>query len=332
MLNTRLAAVFAAAAGAGAVYLGAHRLFNRVLIGMALDREEPALMKKALPLLSGGLSFGGDHVDKMKSKREEILAEAHEDVEIESFDGIRLVGHLYKRENAKRVLIAMHGWRSRWLYDFAAIWDFWRDEGCTVLCPEERAQGESGGDYMGFGLLERFDCLDWAKWVETNVAGGLPVYLTGDSMGAATILMTTGFADLPRCIHGVIADCGFTSPKAEFEHVVESNLHLPFVTHEKEADRMCKARIGMTSDAYSTLEAMKTNTRPILFIHGTDDHFVPARMSEENYAACKAPKELLLVEGADHAQSYIRDQERYEAAVREFFERYDYGKWTCENK
>ena len=46
-------------------------------------------------------------------------------------------------------------------------------------------------------------------------------------------------------------------------------------------------------------------------------------MSEENYAACKAPKELLLVEGADHAQSYIKDQERYEAAVREFFERYD---------
>lgn len=322
MNNTRIAALFAAGSAAAAAYMGAHRFINKTMIAMALDREEPAIMKKAMPILSG-FSVDEGYIESVGEKSGDIFAEPHEDIEIESFDGIRLVGHFFRRENARRVIIAMHGWRSRWFYDFSGIWDFWKETGCSILCPEQRAQGASGGDHMGFGLLERYDCLEWAKWAEANAAGDLPVYLAGVSMGAATVLMTSGFEDLPDNVHGIIADCGFTSPKAEFEYVTTQNLHLPFITRERDADRLCEKRIGMPSDAYSTLEAMKTNTRPILFIHGKKDHFVPARMSEETYAACKAPKELLLVDDADHAQSYLKDPARYEAAVREFFDQYD---------
>ena len=39
--------------------------------------------------------------------------------------------------------------------------------------------------------------------------------------------MTAGF-DLPKEVHGIIADCGFTSPYEIWRHVTERNLHLPF--------------------------------------------------------------------------------------------------------
>lgn len=55
---------------------------------------------------------------------------------------------------------------------------------------------------------------------------------------------------------------------------------------------------------YSSVCAMKENRIPVLFIHGDDDTFVPVTMTYENYKACTAPKELLIVPGADHAMSY----------------------------
>ena len=72
-------------------------------------------------------------------------------------------------------------------------------------------------------------------------------------------------------------------------------------------------------DEYSTLDAMEVNTRPVLFIHGSDDNFVPLKMSVDNYLACKAQKDMLIVPGAGHGMSYITDSGAYERAVRRFF-------------
>ena len=68
---------------------------------------------------------------------------------------------------------------------------------------------------------------------------------------------------------------------------------------------------------------MRDNTKPVLFIHGEEDTFVPMAMTLENYRACRAPKELLLVEGAGHGLSYLYDQKHYEEMVLRFFARYD---------
>ena len=79
----------------------------------------------------------------------------------------------------------------------------------------------------------------------------------------------------------------------------------------------------MSADEYSTIDAMKNATVPILFIHGMDDHFVPVDMTFKNYAACKSQKRLFLVPGADHAMSYVTDRAGYERVVKNFFEDFD---------
>jgi hypothetical protein len=50
----------------------------------------------------------------------------------------------------------MHGWRSSWSHDFGIIAPFWHDNDCCVLFAEQRGQGLSGGNYMGFGMLGIF--------------------------------------------------------------------------------------------------------------------------------------------------------------------------------
>ena len=57
---------------------------------------------------------------------------------------------------------------------------------------------------------------------------------------------------------------------------------------------------------------------PILLIHGLADQLVPPYMSKEVYDACKTKKYILLVEGATHAVSYIKDEQAYINQVEEF--------------
>ena len=61
----------------------------------------------------------------------------------------------------------------------------------------------------------------------------------------------------------------------------------------------------------------------MLFIHGADDTFVPVTTTYENYRSCTAPKQLLIVPGAQHGLSYYVEQEKYEKAVEAFWNEYD---------
>jgi len=44
-------------------------------------------------------------------------------------------------------------------------------------------------------------------------------------------------------------------------------------------------------------------------------------MTYENYRACAAPKQLLIVPGAEHGLSYLVEQKKYEETVRSFWSR-----------
>lgn len=65
------------------------------------------------------------------------------------------------------------------------------------------------------------------------------------------------------------------------------------------------------------------NRTPVLFVHGTEDRFVPVSNTLRNYQACRAEKELLLVEGARHIQSYLLGGDQYREKLARFFEKYD---------
>lgn len=309
-----------AVAGIAAVGAAYHYTM-KYLMKLALDREGPKRVEKDREkmLSSGDMS---EIMAKIMDAAGELEKCEHEQVETIAQDGTMLIGHWFCPENPKRVIVAMHGWRSTWSQDFGAIAPFWAENDCAVLYAEQRGQGNSGGEYMGFGLLERHDCLDWINWVNERTGGKLPVYLGGISMGATTVLMTAGF-ELPENVRGIVADCGFTSPDAIWKHVVENNFHLPYGIYSAAAGDICKRKIQVSSDSYSCADAMAVCKVPVLFIHGTDDNFVPVEMTYENYKACISPKRLFVVPGAEHGMSYLVDKSGYEDSVKKFWADYD---------
>lgn len=310
------AAACVTAVGASFAYLT-----TKLLVDAATEREQPKIIEKAQIKISGS-GVDEEFLKVSEQCSEKLKNLPLEEMRITSFDGTPLVGHWYPCENTKRIIVAMHGWRSSWYKDFGMIADFWNNNGCSVLFAEQRGQQGSGGSHICFGLSERYDCLEWIKFINATFGDEKPIYLAGISMGAATVLMTAGL-DLPQNVHGIMADCGFTSPKEIWRHVTTHNLHLSYRLHGFVADEMFKRKLNMGTDDYSTIEAMKNCRVPVLFIHGTDDNFVPVRMTYENYAACAAPKQLLIVPGADHGMSYYIERERYEKQVLEFWKEFD---------
>ena len=303
----------------------AYRGVTRYMVKAALDRHPPKHTQETEQRLSGG-GIDPQVESLLQEAARQLEEKRHQEVILEAHDGVCLCGHWFGRGNAKRVILAMHGWRSGWCHDFGAVANFWLDNDCSVLIPEQRAQGKSGGKYMGFGLLERHDCLSWLHWLNESGCAALPIYLCGISMGAATVLMAAGL-ELPGNVRGIIADSGYTSPGAVWKHVADRNLGIHFGFWRVGAQAMCKRRLKVGMDDYTCPQAMAVCPVPVLFIHGTDDQFVPVEMTMENYRACTAPKELLLVPGAGHGMSYFVDADAYRTAILKFWERWDPAPW-----
>ena len=246
-----------------------------------------------------------------------ILARNPERWNITSSDGLPLVAHYIPAEEPKALFIMVHGYRSSGLRDFSCAAKPFYEKGISMLILDNRASGESGGKYMSYGVLERFDVVRWAKEAQRRLPH-LPIILDGVSMGAATVLMAASLP-LPENVCGIVADSGFTSPGDIFKSVMKRMYKLPAFPFLPLARVMCKKRIGIDFDAVSAAESVKNTNVPIFFAHGTGDTFVPYDMTKENYENTPyGMARLVLVDGAEHAQSYLCDPEGYSRELDQF--------------
>ena len=290
---------------------------------IAFDRECPAMPNPKNRRRVQGSAEDPIFSAKLYQCARRLRQQPMDTVYLTAKDGRRLVGHWWAHPNAERVIVAMHGWRSSWDNDFGMAADFFRKQNCSVLFVEQRAQNSSEGDCIGFGVLERHDCLSWTKWVIGKTERKLPVYLAGVSMGATTVMLTAGL-ELPKEVKGIVADCGFTSIHDISQHVIKNNLRLHYGVGPRTVDSICRKRLQVGAKEHTTAEALKNTNVPILIVHGTEDAFVPVSMAYENYKACKGPKELLIVPGADHGMSYYLNRKGYESALLRFWKEHDH--------
>ena len=302
-------------AGAAASGIAALVLFNRVIPRQEVLRvnlDEMADMEK-----------WEEYKKIIHPNKEWLLAQEIEHITIKSNDGLTLhANFLPAEEPTGRVAVCHHGYTSRGMNDCSSIAVFLHKLGFDCLIVDNRAHGDSEGKYIGFGILDRYDCLSWINYINERFEGKKEILLYGVSMGAATAVMASGLEELPKNLKAIVADCAYTSPYGVFSQILKRDYHLPKFPIMNINDRICRKKAGYGFKDYSTLDAVKSTDCPILFIHGKEDKFVPVWMSEKNYAECRSPKELLLVENAGHAASYYENRELYEKTVSDFVEKY----------
>ena len=243
-----------------------------------------------------------------------------QDVFVTSRDGLKLHGYWIPAENPRGTILLAHGYRSTLLVDFGLAFAFYHALGMNILVPQQRCHGESQGKYITFGVKESDDMKCWIDY-HNRTYGDFQMILSGLSMGASTMLYLVD-QDLPCNVKCIIADCGFTSPKAILDKVFRSVVHIPSGPSLWAADLFARLFAGFRLTQKDTRRVLKEAKLPVLMIHGTADDFVPAYMTREGYDACSGQKELLLVDGAGHGTSFLTDKESYTKCVIAFLEKH----------
>ncbi len=256
----------------------------------------------------------------IRQERNWYLTQVKEDVWVESFDGLRLHGCLIPCDQPRGTILLVHGFHSSGYMDFSCVMRAYQQMGFQLLVIDQRAHLESQGRYLTMGIRERQDVRSWAVFLLERFGQNHRVVLGGLSMGASTVLMASCL-DLPPNVTAVIADCGYTTPRAIFQDVMGRWYHLPTCLLWG-AELWCQLLAGFSMDGASAVEAVKDTRLPLLLIHGDADDFVPSTMVHEIYAAAAGEKQLILVPGAGHGMSYLLDQPRVSAALAAFLDKH----------
>ncbi len=169
--------------------------------------------------------------------------------------------------------------------------------------------------------MDRLDYIHWIEQIIGKNGDDEKILLFGVSMGGATVEMLSG-EKLPAQVKAIIADCGYASIREELVYLLHNQYHLPEYPIEPLVSTINKQRLGYYLNDVSSTEQLKKNRRPILFIHGGKDTYVPVKMAYENYESTKAPKQLWIVKNASHAESFWYNPANYKRRVSEFLGTY----------
>jgi uncharacterized protein len=162
--------------------------------------------------------------------------------------------------------------------------------GYSVLLPDARAQGMSGGQLATYGLLETGDIQRWLNWLVQEQAPHC-VFALGESMGAAQLLNSLRSA---RGFCAVVAESSFANfREASYVRIGEWFGTGPWLGRTlmrpvAEAGILYgRWKYGSDLAQDNPAQAVAASRTPVLLIHGLLDNNLPPYNSEEILARSK---------------------------------------------
>lgn len=244
-------------------------------------------------------------------------------VEITARDGVRLRASLFipDKWNGGAVLV-LHG-ISDSRGSEVGFAHLFLAQGYLVLTPDNRAQGESGGDFVTYGVKEADDVHRWVSWL-IDERHPSKIYGLGESLGGAVLIES--LAVEPR-FSAIVAECSYSNLALLARDRVAERLPLP-----REVGRVIAAppvwaafiyarlRYGLDFWEASPKEALARAGTPVLLIHGLSDTKTPAEHSRILVASNPGITTLWLVPGAKHTGAYAAAPKEFEKRVLDFYQ------------
>ncbi len=193
--------------------------------------------------------------------------------------------------------------------------------GFTVLLPDARAHGLSGGALATYGLLERKDIHQWFDLLSAEIHPRC-IYGLGESMGAAELLQSLQ-SESRFC--SVVAESSFS----DFREIAYDRMGQPFhrgpwigrtLLRPLVDIAFLRARWKYKLDMreISPTDAVAASHVPVLPIHGQIDSNIPVRHSRLIHA--RSPATVLWeVPGADHCGAMSTAPQQFESHLLGWF-------------
>ena len=197
-----------------------------------------------------------------------------------------------RNDSAKgRTAVVVHGYTDNCVKFMYLGRMYHRDLGYNILMPDLHAHGKSEGEEIQMGWKDRFDVIRWTEVAEELFRDSLAesrVVVHGVSMGAATTMCVSG-EELPEYVTAFVEDCGYTSVWDEFRGELRAQFSLPPFPLLYTASALCKLKYGWSFGEAAPIKQVAKCHRPMLFIHGDADTYVPFAMLQPLYDAKPEP-------------------------------------------
>lgn len=224
-----------------------------------------------------------------------------------------------------RTAVIVHGYKDCAIKFLFLGKMYHHDLGYNILMPDLHAHGLSDGDAIQMGWNDRLDVERWLAVAEQTFrdsARASALVLHGVSMGAATTMCVAGDS-LPPYVKWFVEDCGYTSVREEFAVQLRKQFGLPEFPLMPLTNLLCRMKYGWDFDEASPLNQVARCHRPMLFVHGDADTFVPTWMIHPLYTTKPGTKDLWLANGSEHARAFHDYPEEYVKRVREFIAEFE---------
>lgn len=239
---------------------------------------------------------------------------------IESPNGYSLRGTFYQPLLTTNTVIVSHGVTENKINSMKYVRMYER-LGFNTVVYDHRRHGESGGKTTSYGHYEKIDLQAVVEEVRAHIGTNAILGIHGESMGAATTLLYSGMVNDDADFY--ISDCAFSDFKKLLRKIVKETISFNLEPALVITNLAVRLRDGYTFKEVTPVSAVKNIQKPVLFIHSIPDSFIPVEMAHELYEAkVNGPREIILFENGEHAQSFNENSALYEEAVRAFLDKH----------
>ena len=222
----------------------------------------------------------------------------YEQVALVTDDGERVYGWWLPQERARADVIFWHGNGgnlSLWLDVVAGV----HQRGFAVFAAEYRGYGNCSGRPTEQGIYRDADATLDDFWNRRRSAGRPTIYW-GRSLGS----VVAAYAASKKAPDALVLESPFPSKMSLL-------MHYPVM-----------AVFGMFSAyRFPTGRFLQNFDRPILVVHGRRDTIIPFAQGRKLFEALTGPKEMLVLDGANHNDLHVADPAAYWAGIERFVER-----------
>jgi dipeptidyl aminopeptidase/acylaminoacyl peptidase len=263
-----------------------------------------------------------DHEAEMAAQVRERYNTQLQDVSIRAEDGVLLKAwYIHPSHFNGSAVILLHGITDN-REGVVGYGELFLDHGYSVLLPDARAHGESGGNIATYGVKEAEDTHNWVSWIFQHDPPSC-VYGFGESYGAALILQSLA-VESRYC--AVAVESPFSTARAMSYERVSGPLHLgpwfgktvgyPVI---ETALLYARVRYGVDLLKPSPLYGITHSRVPVLLIHGESDHNISPHHSVVLARAAPTRVQLWLVPNAGHTGAWAAAHQEFEQRVLGWF-------------
>jgi pimeloyl-ACP methyl ester carboxylesterase len=250
-----------------------------------------------------------------------------ETVRLSTSDGVKINAWLIKNPDSKVSILLLHGFAMNRCEMVPLANSLYR-HGITMLIPDFRCHGNSGGKFSGIGFHEAPEVVACAKLLN-ELEPDVPTVILGGSMGA--VAAAYALSQEPELADALVLDSAYSR--------MNNAIDGWWRTFGGERMRIILWPVRFFAWPIAKVNPWKADVaqilrglpdKPVLFLHGDADLIAEPREAERNFAHFKGRKKIVWFPNSRHSEARLNYPSDYERVLLEFLQEHGIGDFGLE--